>query len=62
MRRSAIIIVVTALGACAAGAWWLLFATQGSGSSQGATQRGSDFFKPPQDYKTSGGQPMKPRW
>ncbi|MCK1732345.1 entry exclusion protein TrbK [Bradyrhizobium sp. 142] len=61
MRRSAIIIIVTALGACAAGAW-LFFATQGSGSSQGATQRGSDFFKPPQDYKTSGGQQMKPRW
>ncbi|MCP3477860.1 entry exclusion protein TrbK (plasmid) [Bradyrhizobium sp. CCGUVB1N3] len=59
MKRSAIIIVVIAISACAAGAW--LFVAPHS-SSQGATQRGSEFFKPPQDYKTSGGQPMKPRW
>lgn len=57
MRRSAIIIVVIAIGACAAGAW-LLFALHGAGT----TRRASDFFKPSQDYKTSGGQQMKPRW
>lgn len=61
MRRSAIIIVVIAIGACAAGAW-LLFALHGDGTSQGETQRASDIFKAPQDYKTSGGQQMKPRW
>ncbi|MBK3666254.1 entry exclusion protein TrbK [Bradyrhizobium diazoefficiens] len=61
MRRSAIIIVVIAIGACAAGAW-LFFALHGAGTSQGTTQRASDFFKAPQDYKTSGGQQMKPRW
>lgn len=60
MRRF-VIIVVAAIGACAAGAW-LVFATRGAGSSQGNSQRASDFFKPPQDYKTSGGLQMKPRW
>lgn len=61
MKRSVVIIVVIAIGACAAGAW-LFFAPHGTGTSQGAMQRASDFFKPPHDYKTSGGQQMKPRW
>ncbi|MCP3468613.1 entry exclusion protein TrbK [Bradyrhizobium sp. CCGUVB23] len=60
MRPFTIIIVIV-IGAGAAGAW-LFFAPHGAGSSQGGSQRAGDFLKPPQNYKTSGGQPMKPRW
>jgi Ti type entry exclusion protein TrbK len=56
-----IIIVVIAIGAGAAGAW-LFFAPRAPVPGQGTASRASDFFKPPQDYKTSGGQQMKPRW
>ncbi|MCP1845854.1 Ti type entry exclusion protein TrbK [Bradyrhizobium sp. USDA 4524] len=61
MRSSTIIIVVIAIGACAAGAW-VFFARRGPVAGQGTESRASDFFKPTQDYKTSGGQQMKPRW
>ncbi|MGY3116154.1 Ti type entry exclusion protein TrbK [Bradyrhizobium sp. S3.14.4] len=61
MRPSTIIIVVIAISACAAGAW-LFFAPRAPVPAQGTASRASDFFKPPQDYKTSGGQQMKPRW
>ncbi|BAP81993.1 Ti type entry exclusion protein TrbK [Bradyrhizobium diazoefficiens] len=60
MRPSTIIIVILAIGAGAAGAW-LVFAPRAYGG-QPAASRSSDFFKPPQDYETSGGQQMKPRW
>ncbi|UPU01720.1 DUF2749 domain-containing protein (plasmid) [Bradyrhizobium barranii subsp. apii] len=40
----------------------MFFAPHGAGSSQDGSQRAGDFLKPPQNYKTSGGQPMKPRW
>jgi Ti type entry exclusion protein TrbK len=56
-----IIIVVIAAGVCAAGAWWLLSPRTREGAASVPT-RASDFFKAPQDYKTTGGQKMKPRW
>lgn len=62
MRPSTIIIVVIAIGACAAGAAWLFLAPRTPAPGQGTASRASDFFKPSQDYKTSGGQQMKPRW
>lgn len=61
MRPSTIIIVIVVIGAGAAGAW-LVFALRAYGPGQPAASRSSDFFKSPQDYKTSGGQQMKPRW
>jgi len=61
VRPSTIIIIVIAIGACAAGAW-LLLAPRTPVPGQGTASRASDFFKPPQDYKTSAGQQMKPRW
>ncbi|GLR87729.1 entry exclusion protein TrbK [Bradyrhizobium iriomotense] len=61
MRVSIIIVVVIVIGAGAAGAW-LAFAQRTPVSGQGTASRASDFFKPPQDYKTSGGEQMKPRW
>ncbi|MDA9448303.1 MULTISPECIES: entry exclusion protein TrbK [unclassified Bradyrhizobium] len=61
MRVSIIIIVVIMIGAGAAGAW-LVFRPSAPMPGQGTASRASDFFKPPQDYKTSGGQQMKPRW
>ncbi len=60
MRPSAIIIVVIAIGACATGAW--LFLARGPSAPTQDETRAGNFFKLPQDYKTSGGQPMKPRW
>jgi Ti type entry exclusion protein TrbK len=56
-----IIIIVVATGACAAGAWWLLARRTPEGAASMPT-RASDFFKAPQDYKTTGSQKMKPRW
>ncbi|MBO4228092.1 entry exclusion protein TrbK [Bradyrhizobium neotropicale] len=61
MRPSTIIIVILVIGAAAAGAW-LVFAPRRPVPGQGTASRASDFFKPPQDYKTSSGQQMKPRW
>ncbi|MFK4484976.1 entry exclusion protein TrbK [Bradyrhizobium sp. USDA 336] len=61
MRVSIIIVVVIVIGACAAGAW-LFLAPRTPVPGQGTASRASDVFKPPQDYKTSGGQQMKPRW
>ena len=61
MRPSTIIIVVIAIGTCAAGAW-LFFAPRAPVPGQGTASPAGDFFKPPQDYKTSSGQQMKPRW
>jgi len=61
VRGSTIVIVVVAIGACAAGAW-LVFAPRAPVPAQGAASRANHCFKPPQDYKTSGGQQMKPRW
>ncbi|MDX3808613.1 MAG: DUF2749 domain-containing protein [Bosea sp. (in: a-proteobacteria)] len=39
-----------------------MFYAQRGPAPTDAASRGSDFFKPPQDYKTTGGQQMKPRW
>lgn len=61
MRPSTIIIVVIAIGASAAGAW-LVFAPRAPVPGQKTASPAGDFFKHPQDYKTSGGQQMKPRW
>ncbi|UEM18242.1 DUF2749 domain-containing protein (plasmid) [Bradyrhizobium barranii subsp. barranii] len=61
MRPSTIIIVVIAIGACAAGAW-LFLAPHTPRPGQGTASAAGDVFNPPQDYKTSGGQQMKPRW
>ncbi len=61
MRASIIIVVILVIGAGAAGAW-LVFAPRTPVPGQGTASRASDFFKPPQDYKTSGSQQMKPRW
>jgi Ti type entry exclusion protein TrbK len=61
VRPSAIIIIVVATGACAAGAWWLLAPRTPEGAANVPT-RASDFFKAPQDYKTTGGQKITPRW
>lgn len=61
MRASIIIIVIIVIGAGAAGAW-LFLVPRKPVPGQGTAPRASDFFKPPQDYKTSGGQQMKPRW
>lgn len=61
MRASIIIVVIIAIGAGAAGAW-LVFAPRTPVPGQGTASRASDFLKPPQDYKTSGGQQMKPHW
>ncbi|MBR0883216.1 Ti type entry exclusion protein TrbK [Bradyrhizobium japonicum] len=61
MRPSTIIIVVIAIGACAAGAW-LFLAPHTPRPGQGTASAAGDVFTPPQDYKTSGGQQMKPRW
>jgi Ti type entry exclusion protein TrbK len=61
VKPSTIVIVVIVIGAGAAGSW-LVFAPRASTSPQAASSRAGDFFKPPQDYKTSGGQQMKPRW
>lgn len=59
--RASIIIIVVAIGASTAGAW-LVFAPRTPVPRHGTASRASDFFNPPQDYKTSGGQQMKPRW
>ncbi|MHC2566275.1 DUF2749 domain-containing protein [Bradyrhizobium liaoningense] len=59
--RASIVIVIVAIGAGAAGAW-LVFAPRRPEPGQGTPSRASDVFNPPQDYKTSGGQQMKPRW
>ncbi len=61
MRPSTIIIVVIMFMACAAGAW-LVMGPRSTSSSQTEASRASGLFKAPQDYKTSGGQQMKPRW
>jgi Ti type entry exclusion protein TrbK len=61
VRPSTIIIVVLVLLVCGAGAW-LVMGPRVSSPPQSDVSRGSDFFKPPQDYKTTGGQQMKPRW
>lgn len=61
MRPSTIIIVILVIGAGAAGAW-LVFAPRTPVPGQETAPRAGDFFKPPRDYKTSGGQQMKPRW
>ncbi|ABE65139.1 hypothetical protein Nham_4564 (plasmid) [Nitrobacter hamburgensis X14] len=61
MKPSTIIIVIIAIGAGAAGAWWLL-APRAPAPTSDATSRAHDFFKAPKDYKTTGGQKMKPRW
>ncbi len=59
MRPSTIINSVIVFVACAAGAW-LVIEPRATNPSQ--TEASRNFFKPPQDYKTSGGQQMKPRW
>ena len=59
MRPSTIIIIVIVIIAGAAGAW-LVIGSRARRASQ--TEASRNFFKPPQDYKTSGGQQMKPRW
>ncbi|MCK1326682.1 DUF2749 domain-containing protein [Bradyrhizobium sp. 156] len=59
MRPSTIIIVIV-IGAGAAGTW--LFLAQRTSVLGRTESRAGDFFTPTQDYKTSGGQPMKPRW
>jgi Ti type entry exclusion protein TrbK len=62
VRPSAIIIIVLiVIAACAGGAWWLL-APRTPEAAASVPTRASDFFKAPQDYKTTGGQKMKPRW
>jgi Ti type entry exclusion protein TrbK len=61
VRPFTIIVVVLVLLVCGAVAW-LVMAPRVPSSPQADTSRGSDFFKPPQDYKTTGGQQMKPRW
>ncbi|BAR63583.1 Ti type entry exclusion protein TrbK [Bradyrhizobium diazoefficiens] len=61
MRASIIIVVITVIGASTAGAW-LVFAPRTPVPGHGTASRASDVFNPPQDYKTSGGQQMKPRW
>ncbi len=53
------ITVVIVVVACAAGAWFVMGSRAPSASQ---TEASRNFFKPPQDYKTSGGQQMKPRW
>jgi Ti type entry exclusion protein TrbK len=60
VRPFKIIIVVAAVAACAGGAW--VFFGQRGLAEKNAASRAHDFFKPPQDYKTTGGQQMKPRW
>ncbi|UFW92207.1 DUF2749 domain-containing protein (plasmid) [Bradyrhizobium barranii] len=61
MRPSTIILVLIAIGISAAGAS-LLLAPRMPIPAHGTGSGGDDFVKPPQDYKTSGGQQMKPRW
>lgn len=61
MKPTSIIIVVIVIGAGAAGSW-LFFGQRASTSPQAVLSHARDFFKVPQDYKTSGGQKMKPRW
>ncbi|WP_035696714.1 DUF2749 domain-containing protein [Bradyrhizobium liaoningense] len=61
MRASIIIVVIIVIGASTAGAS-LVFAPRTPGPGQGTASAAGDVFKPPQDYKTSGGQQMKPRW
>ncbi|MFT4118331.1 entry exclusion protein TrbK [Bradyrhizobium sp.] len=56
-----IVIAVIAIGSGAVVAWFV-FAPRTSGAGQDAASRARSFFKPPQDYDTSGGQQMKPRW
>lgn len=59
--KSSTIMIIVAIGTVAVGAWWLL-APRTSVPASDATSRADDFFKVPQDYKTTGGQKMKPRW
>jgi Ti type entry exclusion protein TrbK len=62
VRPSAIIIIVLiVIAACAGGASWLL-APRAPAPAQDAASRAGTFVKPPHDYKTTGGQKMKPRW
>jgi Ti type entry exclusion protein TrbK len=61
VKPSTIIIVIIAIGAGAAGAW-LALAPRAPVSACDTTSRAHDFFKAPQDYKTTGGQKIKPRW
>lgn len=58
MRPSTIIIAIIVFVACA-GAWLVVGPCA---TNPWQTEASRNFFKPPQDYKTSGGQQMKPRW
>jgi len=58
--RRLTIVIIAAVAACVGGVW--VFYAQRGPAPTDAASRGSDFFKPPQDYKTTGGQQMKPRW
>ncbi|MFG1428845.1 entry exclusion protein TrbK [Roseixanthobacter glucoisosaccharinicivorans] len=61
MKPSTIMLLIIAVGACTAGAW-LFVTTRTPVPPSGASPHTAEFFKPPQDYKTTGGQQMKPRW
>jgi len=61
VKPSTIVIVVIVIGVGAAGAWWLL-APRAPAPAQDAASSAGTFLKPPHDYKTTGGQKMKPRW
>jgi Ti type entry exclusion protein TrbK len=56
-----IVVVVITIAAGASGAW-LFLTPRTPRPEQEAASRLHDFFKSRQDYPTSGGQQMKPRW
>lgn len=59
MRPSTIVIAVIVIVAGAAQAWLVM---SSCATDPAQTEVSHNSFKPPQDYKLSGGQQMKPRW
>jgi len=52
--RPLYIVLIIAIIALASGGLWLRLAP--------SSQKPSSFFDTKQDYDTTGGQPMRPRW